>query len=136
MGKSKKGSTSKVVTTDIEKRPMRPIRTEPAEENNIRNWRLYRKIATQEDLAELTKKHDPKKKGLDRITILRLENGETRYHAGHLEILSRALQAAPGDLIRLNPFNTDDPAVVLAGLPPEDQARAKIVVPPKAPKRR
>lgn len=94
----------------------RPPRKPPSNGNNIRNWRLFRGIAKQEDLAHLTIMNDPKGKGLDRVCITRLENGEARYNERHLAILSRALRVAPRDLIGTNPFDAGDIFAVYVGL--------------------
>lgn len=96
--------------------------------NNIRNWRLFRKIELQRDLAELAAIHDPNGKGFSRVTITRLENGECRYNEDHLFILGRALGCAPRDLIGTNPFDAGDIFAIYAGLSDEDRALAMRMV--------
>lgn len=96
--------------------------------NNIRNWRLFRKIELQRDLAELTAIHDPSGKGFNRVTITRLENGECRYNEDHLFILGRALGCAPRDLIGTNPFDAGDIFAIYADLSDDDRALAMRMV--------
>lgn len=99
-----------------------------AKGNNIRNWRLYRKIKTQTDLAKLTIEHDPLGKGIQRGTLCRLETGEVRYNQDQIDILSRTLRVKPRDLIGTNPFNASDIFVVYAGLSPSEKRRARKLI--------
>lgn len=103
-------------------------RREAATDNNIRNWRLFRGLARQEDLAALTLKHDPQGRGIQRPTLIRLETGELQYNAGHLRLISLALGVAPRDLIGTNPNDAGDIFAVYSGLPEADKPRATIVV--------
>lgn len=73
--------------------------------NYFRAWRLYRGIKSQSELARLTIAADPKGNGISRPSILRLENFKLRWHQGHLEILSRVLNAPPGALVSVDPYN-------------------------------
>lgn len=75
--------------------PKRPA----TQTNNIRAWRLYRKMPCQKDLAEATRRVDPSHKGLDRVTICRLESGAMRFHETHLAMLAAALSCEPWQLL-------------------------------------
>lgn len=100
------------------------LRTAPAYSNQIRNWRLFRGIEKIADLAEMTKAHDPEGKGIDRVSITRLECGTARYNEDHLVILSRTLSVSQRDLIGTNPFDAGDIFAVYAGLSASDKRRA------------
>jgi transcriptional regulator with XRE-family HTH domain len=92
--------------------------------NNIRNWRLFKGLAKQEDLARLTQLHDPERIGIPRVTICRLESGETRYNEDHLRLISSALGVSPRDLIGTNPFDAGDIFAVYEGLSWADKRAA------------
>lgn len=113
MAGRKNGKQSKGSAAEADPRTM----TEATEANHIRNWRLFRGIATQGELALRTQQADPKREGLQRVTISRLESGECRYNQDHLEILARTLRVSERDLIGTNPFNTGDVFAIYAGLP-------------------
>lgn len=91
-------------------------RARSAAANNIRNWRLFRGIERQEDLAELVLRCDPKGVGLPRVSITRLENGDQRYNEHHIKLLCLALRVAPRDLIGTNPFDAGDIFAIYSGL--------------------
>lgn len=137
MAKAGKDSTAK--DKDGAEAAVRPsrLRLEAAPDNNIRNWRLFRKIERHDDLANLTVMHDPEGVGISRVNLCRLETGELRWNRDHITILSRTLGVAPGDLIGINPFNSGDVFAVYASLSLVDKQRAVITisVPPK-PQRR
>lgn len=103
----------------------RQLRTPVADNNNVRNWRLFRGIATQESLANLTAACDPDGKGISRVVILKLENGEQRYNEAQITLLARALSVAPRDLIGTNPYDAGDIFAVYAGLP--DPAKRRML---------
>lgn len=63
--------------------------------NFIAEWRRYRGIATQTELAALT--------GITRATICRLENGTLPWRQRQLEPIALALGCQPHDLIATNP---------------------------------
>lgn len=118
------------------------IKAEPAAvaapNHFIKAWRLFRKFKTQTALSEATKAHDPKGKGLPRVTLLRLENGLTRLNQGHLEILSNTLRVSQRDLLGTDPNASGDIFSIYAGLSePKKKAVQKFVrkLQP-APKRR
>lgn len=90
--------------------PHYKCQTEGTNRNNIRNWRIFKGVKTQTELAALTKKVDPEKKGVMRISIVRLENGEMRYNENQITLIANALGVVPGDLVSRNPFN--DPAIL------------------------
>lgn len=121
MAKSKKSSDGKGKDGARALPPSGRIRKPAAAGNNIRNWRLFRMIAKQDDLAKLTIINDPKGKGLDRVCITRLENGEVRYNEDHIAILSRTLGVSPRDLIGTNPYDAGDIFAVYAGLSEKDK---------------
>lgn len=91
--------------------------------NNIRAWRLFRGIETQQGLSELTKRMDRDGRGLSREVICRLETGELRYNEDHLTILALALEVAARDLIGTNPLDAGDIFAVYAGLSASDKRR-------------
>lgn len=131
-----KRKTKGKVIAPLAKGPSRRMRTMPTHANQIRAWRLFRKIETQHELSALTKAHDPLGKGVPRVTITRLESGAYRYNQEQVEIIGRALGVAPRDLIGTNPFEAGDIFAIYAGLNSEDKARAKLIlVPPKKPKK-
>lgn len=124
MAKVKIPSASNDKAAPEPKRSSRELRTPAAKGNNIRNWRLFRKIPRQEDLAKLTAEYDPNGVGLNRVSIIKLENGEMRYNEDHLDILARALHVSPRDLIGTNPFDAGDIFAVYAGLNDAQKKRA------------
>lgn len=93
-------------------------------DNNIRNWRLFRKYPSQEALAKATIAADPDGVGVARGVINRLESGDYRYHQDHIRVLSLTLKCSPRDLIGTNPFDAGDIFVVYAGLSEADKRRA------------
>lgn len=95
------------------------------EGNNIRNWRLFRGIETQKELAALTIPHDPRGKGVLREAICRLEKGDARYNEDQIKLLAAALKTTPRDLIGTNPFDAGDVFALYAGLSDADKERAK-----------
>lgn len=98
---------------------------QPARRSNfIRAWRLFRAVTRQEDLAQLTVRFDPKRKGVLRETITRLENGIYRYNEDQLALIGKALRVAPRDLIGTDPYNSGDIFAVYAGLSEDDKAKA------------
>ena len=92
--------------------------------NNIRNWRVFRGVKTQGELAELTKGYDPSGKGLTRATVCRLESGELRWNEDQIIMLSQTLRVQPRDLIGTNPFNSGDIFAIYAGLSERKQKQA------------
>lgn len=112
-----KGQGAVQKTESHDKRP-------PAATNNIRNWRLFRGIATQKELAVMTIAYDPAGKGLPRVSICRLETGEVRYNQDHIDILSRTLRVSPRDLIGTNPYDAGDIFAVYAGLSEAEKRKA------------
>lgn len=127
---SKAKRVSKTRTAPIDGPAMLP----PDAQNHIRNWRLYRGIKTQKELAELSIAHDPEGQGVIRGVICRLESGNTRYHAEHIAILSRTLRCSPRDLIGTNPNDAGDIFAVYAGLSEADKRRAAKLVADLRPK--
>lgn len=124
MAKSRKPKSVKAMDEGGKaKRPAGPV-TPPSPTNNIRNWRLFRKIEFQRQLSEMSVAHDPLGVGVSRVNVLRLENGEARWNEDHILILSRTLGCTPRDLIGTNPFDSGDIFAVYAGLTPSAQRRA------------
>lgn len=121
MGKAKKTSTAKHNGADG---LGDLLRTPAAIGHHIRSWRLFKGIKHQKDLARLTKRKDPAGVGLTRSTIIRLENGDTRYNQEHLHILGVTLGVAPRDLIGTDPFDSGDIFALYAGMSASDKARA------------
>lgn len=105
-------------------RAKRSTKLKPRYSNHIRAWRLFRDITRQEDLAKLTIRFDPKRKGVPRETITRLENGSYRYNEDQLSMIGKALRVAPRDLIGTDPYNSGDIFAVYAGLSADDKAKA------------
>lgn len=105
-------------------RPSHGTVTAASTTNQIRNWRLFRKIALQRTLSEMSVAHDPLGIGVSRVNIVRLENGEARWNEDHIMILSRTLGCTPRDLIGTNPFDSGDIFAVYAGLSPSAKRRA------------
>lgn len=120
MARRKNIKQSKGVAVELDYRTM----TISTKANNIRNWRLFRGIATQRELAALTERADPKGVGLQRVTICRLENGDGRYNQDHIEILAKTLRVSPRDLIGTDPMDAGDVFAIYAGLPEEKKRRA------------
>lgn len=96
--------------------------------NNIRNWRLFRNIPSQEALSEATRAADPTGAGITRAVINRLESGEYRWNEDHIRVLSLTLQCSQRDLIGTNPFDAGDIFAVYAGLSEADKRRAHRLV--------
>lgn len=105
-------------------RAKRSTKQVPRHSNFIRAWRIFRAITRQEDLAKLTIRFDPKRKGVLRETITRLENGSYRYNEDQLAMIGKALRVAPRDLIGTDPHNSGDIFAVYAGLSDEDKTKA------------
>lgn len=124
MAKSRKTSAANEVGLLRGPATNAPLRTQAAAGNNIRNWRLFRGIPKHGALAALTAQYDPKGKGINRVSLLRLENGEGRYNEDHLRLLSLALRVAPRDLIGTNPFDAGDIFAIYAGFSDEQKLRA------------
>lgn len=103
---------------------MRKVEKSAADGNNIRNWRLYRNLATQQALADLTVAHDPSGRGIQRGAICKLESGEVRYNEDQIDILAAALRVAPRDLIGTNPFSATDIFALYAGLSERKKRKA------------
>ena len=101
-------------------------RQQPTERNQIRNWRLYRGIKMQKELADMTIEYDRKGLGLDRVTICRLETGTMQYNETHIRLLSFALRVAPRDLLGTNPFDSGDIFKQYADLPERDRPNARL----------
>lgn len=97
------------------------LRTEPSYSNNIRNWRIFRKIEKISDLADMIAAQYPDVRGLDRVGITRLETCTVRYNEDHLTILSKVLQVSPRDLIGTNPFDAGDIFAIYAGLSDDEK---------------
>lgn len=116
MAKSGKRNNGKYKTASAAPLTKNMARRPAAESNNIRNWRLFRKLAKQSDLAKLA--------GLPSASISRLETGEMGYNQKHIHILARALGVAPRDLIGTNPFDAGDIFAVYAGLSDDDKRLA------------
>jgi transcriptional regulator with XRE-family HTH domain len=125
------------MTFKREKRVIKPVKiedmslrrrpkTEATDGNNIRNWRLFRGVETHEQLTEMTIAVDEKAKGVNRVTIARLENGVMRYNQDQVELIAAALGTTPRDLIATNPFNSGDLFVIYAqaSLPDRQQIDA------------
>lgn len=100
------------------------IKNPATKDNQIRNWRLFKGVAMQRDLAKLTALHDPKRKGIPRVTICRLETGEQQYSEWHLALISKALGVSRGDLIDTNPYDAGDIFAVYAVLSDADKRKA------------
>ena len=100
--------SKKTKKTSVEVLQHSKTRKESSSDNFIRAWRLYRNFETQEDLANETKKHDPKGEGLARNVICRLETSAYRWNMDHIKILAETLGCAPRDLIGTNPFDAGD----------------------------
>lgn len=105
-------------------RKRRSDRRKPRNTNFIHAWRLFRGLKRQQDLADATKRADPKRKGLTRETITCLENGVYIYNERTLALIAKALRVAPRDLIGTDPYNSGDIFAVYAGLSDEDKAKA------------
>lgn len=105
-------------------RAKRATKRKPRHANFIRSWRLFRDVRTQDDLATATIGFDPKRKGVLRETITRLENGSYRYNEDQLNLIGKALRVAPRDLIGTDPYNSGDIFAVYAGLSEADRAKA------------
>jgi transcriptional regulator with XRE-family HTH domain len=73
----------------------------PVKDTFIREWRVYRGMETQKELAEKT--------GLPRPTITRLENGVLPYRKFTLETIAAALDCTRGDLLDRNPLRPASP---------------------------
>jgi transcriptional regulator with XRE-family HTH domain len=126
MAKAKKPNKSKKKAAPVAIAPNKRLRKEPTPDNQIRNWRLWRKIEKQDDLAQLTQKFDPEGKGLERATIIRLEIGATRVNADHIKLLAPALDVPPTWLISVNPWDRMDPFAVYADLTDADKQKVLI----------
>lgn len=125
LAKTKKASIAKAKENLAEKSR---LRSAAPYSNQIRNWRIFRGIERIADLAALTKLHDPKGKGFDRVSITRLENCTARYNEDHLIILSKALNVSQRDLVGTNPNDAGDIFAVYAGLSDAKKRRiAKLI---------
>jgi transcriptional regulator with XRE-family HTH domain len=98
-------------------------KTEATASNHIRDWRLFRGIKSQMELAERTVAFDPEKKGINRVTLARLENGVLRYNQGQIELIAKTLNVSPGELISVNPNDMGDIFAIYARM--EGPARVK-----------
>ena len=78
-------------------------KTEATPGNFIRAWRLHRNFKSHGELADHTVTVDPEGRGINRVTISRLESGITRYNQSQLELLGKALDIPAGDLISRDP---------------------------------
>jgi transcriptional regulator with XRE-family HTH domain len=110
--KSKKLSKKRaVVRAPRPKKPGDGYKTQrPAAETNfIRQWRLFRGIKTQGELADLS--------GLARPQISNLESGLQSYKQEHLEALAVPLKCTPSDLISVDPFKAGDIFTIYRALP-------------------
>lgn len=114
MSKAKKTKATKGKAQPVQDGHEFKARQPAAKGNNIRNWRLFRGIATHHALAAITKAQDPQGKGLDRVSICRLETGELRYNENHIDVLAKALTVSTRDLIGTDPFNAGDIFAVYA----------------------
>jgi len=65
----------------------------------LKRWRKYRDNLTQERLAERT--------GLSQGMISQLENGQSDYTGGMLELLADALRCDPPDLVMRDPLDPE-----------------------------
>lgn len=117
MAKLKKPSSSKDMTDS-------KLIYAATDTNFIRSWRLFRGFESHDALSKATVAHDPAGEGLSRSCILRLETGETKYHQGHLAILSNTLRVAERDLIGTDPYNAGDIFALYAGMTAADKRRA------------
>lgn len=124
VAKDKKSSSTKGMDGSTGQRPSKGPITAASPTNNIRNWRLFRKIELQRTLSEMSVAHDPLGIGVSRVNIVRLENGEARWNEDHVMILSRTLGCTPRDLIGTNPFDSGDIFAVYARLSPSAKRRA------------
>lgn len=124
MEKARKSSSTKGMDGDRANQPSNGTITRASTTNNIRNWRLFRKVALQRTLAEMSVAYDPLGIGVSRVNIVRLENGEARWNEDHIMILSRTLGCTPRDLIGTNPFDSGDIFALYAGLSPSAKRRA------------
>lgn len=100
-------------------------RADPTPRNHIRHWRLFRGLERQQDLAALTAAVDPKGKGIDRVSITRLENGDARYNEDHINIIAKALRVSARDLIGTNPLDAGDIFAVYADLNDQNKRQVK-----------
>lgn len=116
MAKAQKPNSYKKLRLPRSPQAGQVFRGKIASGNNIRNWRLFRGLERQLDLADATKAHDPKGRGLDRVIINRLESGADKYHQGHIELIARTLRVSERDLIGTNPYDAGDIFAVCAGL--------------------
>lgn len=92
--------------------PRKP-KVKASPDNFIRQWRLYRGFECHKDLAEETRRLDPRRKGLDRVTICRLETGVTRLNQTHLYLLAPALGCEPWQLIAHEPLVASSKGVAI-----------------------
>jgi|SRR5215469_3377809 len=92
------------------KRRMNVIRSAASTKNNIRNWRLFRKIRTHGELSARTFRLRGRE-GILRPTISRLETGKLDYRQSQLETLAIVLECSPAELISVNPFHWGDDAL-------------------------
>lgn len=117
----RKAKTPPLPVVDIKKFGTKKLM--PAtERNNIRNWRLFRGIKSQQALAQLTFGIKGME-ALTRATLCRLESGNLRYREDQLDVLSIVLKCTPTDLIGVNPFRSGDIFLIYRGLPAAKQAQ-------------
>lgn len=91
-------------------------KTEATPKNFIRAWRLYRGYERQQDLCATSR--------ISRPVLSRLENGTLEYRQGHLDMLAKALNCTPGDLVKTDPNSQGDIFRVYEEIPQAKRARA------------
>jgi transcriptional regulator with XRE-family HTH domain len=79
----------------------------------IREWREYRGIPSQAELA--------KRIGASVATISRIESGAQNYTQATLELIAEALRTDPADLLSRNPMTTDQLDEVLEQASPSQR---------------
>lgn len=93
---------------------LKPAPTTPA--NYIRQWREYRGIDSQAELARRT--------GLTRPTITRLERNNQGYRQRYLELIAAALDCTPAQLIGTDPNNVPAFVQIWKDIPREQHEHA------------
>ena len=77
--------------------------TDHTDDNNLRQWRIFKGFKSHGDLAAKTVEIDPDHQGVNRVSILRLENGKLRYNQRQIDLLAQALGIDPHELLHVNP---------------------------------
>lgn len=122
MGSKREKRVAKPVQVDDMALRRRP-KTEATTDNNIRNWRLFKGVETHDELCDMTVKVDKKGRGVNRVTLSRLESGWMRYNQDQVELIATALGVSPGDLISTNPYKAGDIFTIYALASVEDRRK-------------